>query len=564
MKIPDDLIDGPEGRAAFYDAVVKQCLLSRNDRFDFYQTMRNYYLFGASDEMIGCDYNKIGSTIETLSSFIYSPDNVKFSIHLGTTADPATNLPKVRPLAKDVNDHWRATDTNRLFGMAIPWALTYGCTLFKCVWHYGKQIPQVYLLEPHMFGVYQENISALDQQQAVVHLYSISTAELYAKLEGDSRRERIMARVGYKGGGGQGDVFGEAMSRLVFNTGPGGTGTAGQILKGQGGSIAGGLGGGGSYDYTPRQNEETVTMMELWIWDDDLNDYRTVTIAEPNVVIYDRPNIGIKGMLPFVKLAPEHNLYDYFWDESFVARLVRLQDWRTIRIIEIRDLLGKQVNPPKSLSGFSGIAEEKMLAMNRAGGLISSPIPGSKMDVHAPQVPIDVFREVERIDAMFDDMAGINHVLQGKGESGVRSRGQADLMARLGSARPKRRAINVEESAADLATLMLRMIQQHSKQKFTAEGAQPNGEPLIFIPNQFTTDFEVRVDGHSSSPIFVEDRKNDATHLLEAGAIDRETLLEWFDPPEVQILQAKLKIREAKEAEQAKMAQLQGEGNAKK
>ncbi len=34
--------------------------------------------------------------------------------------------------------------------------------------------------------------------------------------------------------------------------------------------------------------EDTVMMHELWIYDDEIDDYLCVTIADPNVVIFDR------------------------------------------------------------------------------------------------------------------------------------------------------------------------------------------------------------------------------------------------------------------------------------
>ena len=64
---------------------------------------------------------------------------------------------------------------------------------------------------------------------------------------------------------------------------------------------------------------------------------------------------------------------------------------------------------------------------------------------------------------MFDDQAGIGHILQGRGEPGVRSKGQADLLARLGSARPKNRAVIVEEAAESW------MAAEHEGKERTAE-----------------------------------------------------------------------------------------------
>lgn len=510
--------------------------------------LRNYYLFGTQDAS-SCPYNKIASTVETLCSFIYSPDSVRFNIHLGTTAPP-DEVYKVKPLVHEINDMWRMTKAHINFGLALKWSLVFGCMLFKTIW--VKGLPRPYLVEPHQFGVLREDIIELSDQEAFVHCYTTTRSQLESDLKDQpSKLAKIMPQVGR--GPDDSTIYPDGVSRLMLSQGI--SLTQG---SGPGGAVQGGLTGGTRviYEYAPQVEQELVDMYELYVWNDDINDYQMVTMASPNVVIYDRKQPGVAGVPQFEKLAPELNCYNYFWGESFVARLTFLQDWRTDRIFEIRQLLAKQADPPKSFTGFAGIQEEKLLAMRQAGGMVSSSMPGAKMEQFPPTMPANTFTELSEIDRMFDDQAGIGHILQGKGEPGVRSKGQADLMARLGSARPKARAMVVEEAAEGVATLMLRAVQENSKQRFIAEtpAATPGTpqERLTFVPAQFTTDFEVRVDAHSSSPIFVEDRKNDAYQLLEAKAIDRETLLDMVDPPGKQALIANLKVIEAKEAEQAK------------
>jgi len=137
----------------------------------------------------------------------------------------------------------------------------------------------------------------------------------------------------------------------------------------------------------------------------------------------------------------------------------------------------------------------------------------------------------------------------------VRSKGQADLMARLGSARPRERALAIEESLEDAAGNILRQVQDHSDQRFQYS-VPAEKTPRTFIAEQFTRDYEVQVDGHSASPIFIEDEKHDAVTLLEAHAIDRETYLEMFHPSNLQVLKEKLKVIEEQELK-AKQLELQ-------
>jgi len=124
----------------------------------------------------------------------------------------------------------------------------------------------------------------------------------------------------------------------------------------------------------------------------------------------------------------------------------------------------------------------------------------------------------------------------------------------LGSSRPKERAVAVEESAEEAAGQILHLVQDHSEQRFVAAIQTPDGSnELPFTAEQFTKDYEVKVDAHSSSPIFVEDRKHDAVTMLEAKAIDRETFLDMMDPPNLQDLKERLKRLEKAEAEDRKM-----------
>jgi hypothetical protein len=548
VRIPKDIIE----RQQLYDDLTRQCLASRQERFTFYNSLRNYYLFGASGKE-GAPYNKIGSTIDTLASFIYSPDAVRFSIHVGTTSVPE-DIFKAVPLAREVTDQWRMSSTHLRFQLALKWSLVFGCMLLKVQWHHGSV--RTYLVEPHQFGVLREDIIELADQEAYCMCYTITKSQLYQQLEGNPRRDSIMARAGrvtYTEGT---RPFSEGLNRLIIG-GPV-EGIPGSIaVGGMSSFIEGGMAGRGNvqYSYSAKVEAELIDMVDLYVYDDEIEDYQLISRASPDVTIYDRPQsrVGVAGVNHFVVLRPEHNLYDYFWGDSFAARLAWLQDWRTERAWQIRKLLAKQLDPPKVGTGMGGIADERFNALNSAGGILNVPMPGGKVESLTPTMPPDVFAEVAQIDQMFDDVAGIGHVLQGKGEPGVRSRGQADLMARLGSSRPKERAIVVEEAAEDVASLILRNIQENSKHRFQADEIKnKEGQPLTFIAEQFTKDFEVKVDAHSSSPIFVEDRKHDALTMLEAHAIDRETFLDMMDPPHLQMLKQRLKAIEAKEAEQQK------------
>jgi hypothetical protein len=309
----------------------------------------------------------------------------------------------------------------------------------------------------------------------------------------------------------------------------------------------------GNMDYMPKVSEDLVEMQELWVWDTDLDDYRVVTRASNDVTIYDRANFFIKGEVPFVQICP-NPMYSYFWGMSEVNGLVGLQRWRNERTLQVKELLDRNVDPPTSLTGWMGIADEKNFALNRAGGLLVTDSMQGKVDRHKPDIPNDIFAVIHEIDSMFAERSGLQNIMQGKGEAGVRSGRQTSELARLASARIKKRALVVEDALEKVATLYLKVMQKHD----TNDLKDAEGRP--FIPAQFTGDCVVKVDSHSNSPLFVEDHKQLAKELIEVHAIDRESFIDMLDPPMKDLLMRKLKIIEKKEAE-AKKQEAAAEAN---
>jgi len=70
---------------------------------------------------------------------------------------------------------------------------------------------------------------------------------------------------------------------------------------------------------------------------------------------------------------------------------------------------------------------------------------------------------------------------------------------------------------------------------------------------QFTKDYEVKVDAHSTSPIFIEDHKADAFEYLKAKVITRSRFIKMVGAPEEQLLLEELKGIEAQEAKAAEL-----------
>ena len=517
MKIPSG-----ESREDFYLDIINKCMVSKEERRGDYTTLRAYYLFGAGPESPPAYFNKIHPHLDQLTSFLYSAETTRFSIALGASV-PSAEHKKTPSLTQALNDEWLNSNADQVFSTALTWALVYNTSFVKLVYKNGIH---PYMIEPSAIGVLREDTPYTDRQEAIVQTYYITKSELYARLYSHPKRESIVSRLSTGTKVSESDIP-EAVNRIVMSqTNPTIYGNVNMDLYGMN-------------RYKARVAEDTVEMTELWVWNDDTEDYQVVTMAAPNVIIYDRPgaSLFLKGECPFVQICP-NPLYDYFWGASEVQQLLLLQELRNTRMTEILDLLSKQVNPPTALTGFTGILDEKNFALNRAGGLLASDMPNAKAERLAPSMPPDLFEVIHEIDAMFSEVSGISNVLSGRGESGVRSQGHASQLARLGSSRAKKRALIVEDSLEKVATLYLKLMQVYDNTHFR------DTEDVPFIPEQFTKDFVVKVDAHSNSPIFTEDLKTLAFNLHKAGAIDKESLLDLLEPPMKQLLKDKLKRKE--------------------
>jgi len=518
MRIPSNNAD----REDFYLDIMQKCMVSKEERRGDYNTLRAYYLFGSGPEDPPAYFNKINPHLDQLSSFLYSAETTRFSIGLGASVNPIEHR-KSPALTQALNDEWLNSNADQVFSSALNWSLVYNSSFVKLVMKNGIH---PYMVEPSAMGVLREDTPYTDRQEALIQTYYITKSDLYARLYSHPKRQEIVDKLSTMVSPKESEMP-DAVNRIITSqTNPTIYGNVNMDLYGE-------------MKYVPRVAEDTVEMHELWVWNDETEDYQVVTIASPRVIIYDRPgaSLFLKGECPFIQVCP-NPLYDYYWGESECQKLILLQQLRNQRMNEVLDLLSKQVSPPTALVGFTGILDEKNFALNRAGGLLATDMPNAKVDRLAPQMPTDLFEVIREIDAMFSEVSGISNVLSGRGESGVRSQGHASQLARLGSSRAKKRALVVEDSLEKMATLYLKLMQAYDPTHFVdTEGKE-------FIAEQFTKDYVVKVDAHSNSPIFTEDLKQLAFNLFKAQAIDKESLLDLLEPPMKQLLKDKLKRQE--------------------
>lgn len=565
MKIP-----GLAEREAFYWDVIQKCLVSRMDRKAQYDVLRNYFLFGCAPDSGPAVYNKVNSHLDQLTAFLFAADTTRFSITLGAEVDKTSELPKVKPLVARLNDKWEDSNADIIFSDGVTWALVYDTMLVKLVQRGAETLP--FLVDPGNFGVMREDVTMLDRQEAFVHVFMTTKDQLRRDLESHPSRDLILARI--------------SASRKTESELPAGVT---RLIMSSTYPLSGTMTGNAppplaAMDlYRPRTSEELVEMYELWLWDDGIpytdkqsgrdGGYRVVTLADPSVTIYDRlafdPNskdgrqIWLPGDHPFTQIKPNPSP-EYFWGFSEVAKLMLLQDQRERNMAQATEIVDRNINSVKAMKGqWGGMLDEKSLALQKMNALVSSiGDPTADIKEFKPQVPTDLWQLVDRVDGMFDEASALTNISKGRGEAGVRSKGQTDVLMRAASARPKKRALIIEDSLERIATQFLKLDQAHNDRKLQTEPTNEKEQPMTFVSAQFTDNYMVRVDGHSSSPVFMEEQKTDMLNLFDRGIVDGDAVLNAYQPQNGQALRERYKELAAARAEQARKEQALKEAEA--
>jgi hypothetical protein len=305
---------------------------------------------------------------------------------------------------------------------------------------------------------------------------------------------------------------------------------------------------GGPSPYTPNTPITYYGFYDLYCFDDDLADWRVFTVTG-NCIVWDRPisRIGIPGMLPFVKVCAEEHP-EYFWGVSLVDDLRKLQDWYADRMDDMDNLIGQILNPPTVATGLGKSFEEQLSALYKPGGKATSQSATAKIERLVPEMPESVFEFVKGIDSLLMDQSNMRPSMFGRQEPGVRTEGMAAGLMRVAGAEMSVMGLQIEKQAQACAQMLFRYLRRYSPEKIVDEDGK------LFSLVEFPDDARIRVDGHSSNPLFVEDNAQLAMGLMRYGAITQETLVRMLHPAlEGKILHDLRKIQWIKVQEQTRM-----------
>lgn len=549
MRIPHQ----DHQRLQFYMDVVDVCMASRPRRLEQYAQWRNYFFYGTSGDAGPSPWNLLYAHLDTLTSFLYASDSTRFSVRMGSHA-PKTDHRRTSAFAKRVMEEWKSSNADVIMQMGILWSLVYDSTLVKHIRRKNGRV-EPFVVDPACFGVYREDVPMLDRQEAFVHTFYMTESDLRKRLSLHPRRDAILKAVtsSYT----KKDTPSSTppiVDRVVLTSGVPGMGMQNVVGEAN-------VNIGAPADYTALLAVPVIEMQEIYVWNDAEDDYQVCTMAGESAIIYDRRNIfmprshDFEGEHGFVQICP-NPLPDYFWGQSEVSKLAPIQDKLNNRMADIERLEQKQVDPPGAWGGMG--LPDKMEAFNSPGAQIAIGDPNFKHDSFIPTIPEHVYASLNRYQEHMDVVSGLSNVVQGKGESGVRSAGHAGKLLQVGSARPKKRAMIIEDALEKSATLFGQCLYVGEVEELYDD------DGTVFIPAQMSANFFVEVDAHSNSPIFMENMQNMSDRLLKARAITRARYIQLNAPPmqEELIRDLKEKIEPAEQAAAAQKAAAEAQKSA--
>ena len=533
----------------FCDDLISECYVSLERRRQHYSYYRSFYYTG-SDDGLGTKHNKCFSHIDKLSSLLFSPTEIKFNLtfddnelsefaEIGDTA------------ARHLTKEYYRSRSGLIFGQGVDEALITGCAFAKKVWTYSGA--KSYLIKPQFMGVLREDLNDLDEQDAFVHSFYVTPRQFKRMIINKPNVRELMERVTNEATvPSQSDISDDYFHEIVIGGLQPLTTTG--VPSGQRGTVS-------PYAtpkpmLSPEVAAQLIRIDDLWIMDDERNDWTTIRYTQPGIVlegdVRHRNLSDIEHEQPFTKICPNETP-GYFWGASELATVTGLQALITARMNDFDNIIKRQARPSRVFSGFGNINQERAAALMALDGIMSDDNPTGKIETLAPTMPPNLMDFVNYLNQCFDDQAGITNIMQGQGEQGVRAGVHANTLLRTSTPRLRDRAMVVENQVATDGDLFLKMLQGKSAHVFSTPAGQ-DGKKKQFTLKQLPDDTTVMVDSHTSSPAFSGDQMQIAFNLRKFNAIDNVDLIEMI-PGLPNAEELKLKAKARAQAEEQFLAQ---------
>lgn len=536
------------------------CNASQGTRAAYYRVMNVISETGRADGDSRSLINLLYAHLDRLAAHLYSPTDLKFSIDFENMYPPVVG--EQGEVAADVlTRDWERNNTDMVFGQGVFEALRFGsCFLKQWTEQEGEDqtnVPRSSLVMPWQFGVYREDINNLGKQEALCETIPLSLPEVWSRIAHMPNAEYLYRQISANSKKGGGDDSFSSFNHSLLSTSPLSTGDTGLTRMQPGGivQLAADTGGGPPGTVLAA---EMVKMYEIWVKDAD--DYTTIQIIEPDILIaprFKKSNLlfggGIKSMLhPYTLIQPNQS-WGNVWGRSELEDLAAPQELLSIWTDDLKRLFGLQIDKILGFQGGDDIPEERYGQM-RAAGFINAGM-GSTITDLTPKMPSEGLQMLDFMIKIINMIGGFDNILSGQGEPGVRAGVHADTMMKTASPRLRDRSLLVERQCAAAGDLRLSLMEAKDGSHFWTDGSNEAAiEKSKFILADLPEDRRVTVDSHSSSPIFADDHQQLIAFGVKSGFVDGHSAIDELPFPHKKKLQQRLKAKE--EAAQKQMQEL--------
>jgi len=555
----------PRDLAAQALDIIETCRVSQGSRAAAYRSYAQWVETGAPSGMALA--NQLYGFLDRLASHLYSPTELRFSVNSQThkTKDWQTRFAVV---GQNLSEEWEAKNIDVTFGAGVKEALTYGACILKqnveesfVPGETGENIRVIdidaNLVMPWQFGVYNEGENSLSKQEAVVETVMLTKAEVWRRVRNFPSAAKLYRRIlaassAEHGSGVPSSFMHQVLSTAILDT------TLANATRPIPGGIVQLANTPNQGTLGPQVGADLYPMHQLWVKDDERDDYTTIQIVEPDImiapyndgrIVTKKTNLFCPGCLPY-SLIQANVVAKYFWGRSEVVDLMMLQECLSGTLDNVKRIIKNIFDKILALEGYEGDLLE-FQAQLRTGGIM--PLnQGAKVNDLTPAFPADALKFVEMILQLMERVSGFSNILSGSGEPGVRAGVHADTLMRTASPRLRDRSLLIERQTATAADATLACLQAKEAKVFWVDDTAASE----FLLTQLPHDRRVSVDSHSSSPIYHDDHQNLIAFGVKSGFIGGDSAIEQLAYNHKDVLLARLKeMQEQKAAMLRKLEQ---------
>lgn len=520
MKIPSD----KKELKKLAQETIEICNFSSGQRQAQYRQLRRWIETGrANGGKSLC--NRLYSHTDRLQSYLFSPVDLRFAIDFENHY-PKDFLLQAEMAARVLTREFERKNIDLVFAEGVKVGLDYGACIIKALISKDEDHIDLSsrLVMPWMFGVYNETVTNLYDQEAVCETVYLTLPEVWRRVshlpDAQKLYDKIKATASTNvDGDGVNNFFHQILSTSILQT------DLSSSTSPMPGGIVGLDNNSSDVPIDAGTGVEMAKMHELYLWDDATGDYVTVQMFEPDILvapIYKKVNLFCPEKLPYGLIQPNATP-GYFWGRAEVVDMTEPQGLLSTWLDDVRRLMGVQYDKFLAFSGQNGITDEMYDEARLAGYLNLDQ--GSTVNDLTPKLPAEALQCIEMIIKFMEETAGFGNILSGQAQPGVRAESHASTLMKTASPRLRDRAILVERQCASFAeNSVLSALESKSDKIYWTDPV--DGADKEFLLSQLPEDRRVSVDSHSSSPIYEEDHKDLVGFLMKSQIIDGNSALD--------------------------------------